>query len=51
MKLCPNGGKRCYGSPREAKRSCARTSNRFRVYRCSCGYYHVTSEVNQGRKR
>lgn len=48
-KIC-ECGKAGYPSALDAKRSCRGMGNRFRVYTCHTGLYHVTKGVgSQGR--
>lgn len=42
-RYCPVSGKRCFASVRQARRLCARVSNRLRVYFCrGCGGFHIS---------
>lgn len=51
LKKCEVTGKRCYVSPKQARKMSRHIRNRIRVYTCEhCGYAHITKERHQGSR-
>jgi uncharacterized protein YlaI len=49
LKRCPETGKRCYVSRKQAKVRSKHVRNRIRVYKCPhCNHFHVTKERAKG---
>jgi hypothetical protein len=44
--ICETTGKRCYDSPRKARKATRKAGNRIRVYRCpACHHLHITGSA------